>query len=346
MAVNGSGRFHVEADSKVTYSYDLPRVLLGTRTMSQTHLSPSNMIYLDHHATTPVDPIVFEAMKPYFVEVFGNAMSSQHSFGWAAKAAVEKAREQVAQLIGAEAREIVFTSGATESIHLAILGLLQTHPHPSHIITSNVEHKCTLEVANYAQSLGHELTILEADKFGQVHSGDILKALKPNTVLVSLIHGNNEIGSLNPVAEIGQALRERKVLFHIDAAQTVGKVPIDVVKSNIDLLSMSSHKLYGPKGVGALFVRQTQPRVRLTPVLRGGGQEKGLRGGTHNVPGIVGLGAACLLCSQLMPSESARLSELRDHMIQALREKIPNWNICGETIPLRRSIPPGSSSMS
>ncbi len=281
-------------------------------------------IYLDHHATTPVDAEVFAAMQPYFSEVFGNATSGQHSFGWAAKNAVESAREKVADLLKGSAREIIFTSGATESIHLAILGFLEAQEiKVQHIITAVTEHKCVLEVCTRAALLGHELTVLPVDKFGQVSRAQVETAIRPNTTLVSLMHGNNEIGTLHPIQEIGELCRERGLTFHVDAAQTVGKIPIDVIQMKIDLLSISAHKLYGPKGVGALYVRHTSPRVRLHPYLLGGGQEKGLRGGTHNVPGIVGLGKACEICAEVMASESQRLKEFRDHMIQAIQAAIP-----------------------
>ncbi len=285
-------------------------------------MSIKHTIYFDNHATTPVDPIVFEAMRPYFCEVFGNAMSGQHSFGWEAKTAIEKAREQVASVLGAQARDIVFTSGATESIHLALLGFLELAEPGRHIVTSQVEHKCVLEVCAKAKELGHEVTVLPVNRYGQVEIDTLKNSLQPNTALVSLMHANNEIGSINPILEIGDLLRQRQITFHVDAAQTVGRLPIDVKAMNIDLLSISAHKLYGPKGTGALYVRQTSPRVRLAPYLRGGGQEKGLRGGTHNVPGIVGLGKACELAKLNLIEETARLTKDRDFLIQKCMQEV------------------------
>ncbi len=276
-------------------------------------------IYLDHHATTPVEPRVLEKMLPYFTEDFGNAMSGQHCFGWKAKEAIENARTQVAQLLGAQAREIIFTSGATESIHLAILGLFEnaeSEQHKKfHLITSKVEHKCSLEVAGQLEKLGHQVTYLDVNEFGQVSPTQVQNAFRENTLLVSLIHANNEIGSLNPVTEIGELCRKNEILFHVDSAQICGKHPIDVSKNHIDLLSLSGHKLYAPKGIGAIFLRQSQPRVRVRPYLFGGGQERGLRSGTQNVPGIVGLGEACELAKIDMHLELPRQEVLRNHMI-------------------------------
>jgi cysteine desulfurase len=274
-------------------------------------------IYLDHHSTTPVAPEVLAQMLPFFSETFGNAMSSQHSHGWQAQTAVEKAREQVARLISAQPREIVFTSGATESVHLAILGLFFERG-PFHIITAAAEHKCVLEACARAQSLGCQLTILPVNEYAQVSVSDVESALTPQTALVSLAHANNEIGSLNPIAEIGTLTRSKNIYFHVDAAQTLGKHTIHVEQMKIDLLSVSAHKLYGPKGVGALYVKQSPPRVRLKPYLGGGGQERGLRSGTVNVPGIVGFGAACELAQSLFSEEPLRLKNLRDHMIKRL----------------------------
>jgi cysteine desulfurase len=270
-------------------------------------------IYLDHNATTPVDPMVLQAMLPYFTQDFGNAMSTQYSYGWVASSAVETAREQVAKLIGAQAREIIFTAGTTESVHEVILGLFYERG-PYHILTSAIEHKCVLQACARAETLGCTVTILPVSKFGQVSAAQVEAALRPDTALVSLMHANNEIGSLQPIAEIGELTRKNKIYFHVDAAQTLGKHVIDVAAMNIDLLSFSAHKLYGPKGVGGLYLRQTTPRVRLKPFIAGG-QERGLRGGTHNVPGIVGLGAACDLAAATLESEAVRLTALRDHLI-------------------------------
>jgi cysteine desulfurase len=255
-------------------------------------------------------------MLPYFVEAFGNAESSQHAYGWRAKSAIDLARKQTAALIGAHPSEIIFTSGATESIHLAILGLLQAQNQKRHIVTSNAEHKATLEVCERARHMGHEVTILPVDRFGRVSPEQVKNALTSETILVSLLHGNNEIGSLHPIAEIGTVLTEREIIFHVDAAQTAGKIPIDVRAMGIGLLSLSAHKLYGPKGIGALFVRRSKPSAQLVPYLTGGGQERGLRGGTHNVPGIVGLGMACELCHNEISHEANRLTQLRDKIIR------------------------------
>ena len=300
-------------------------------------------IYFDHHATTPVDPRVLESMLPFFSEDFGNAESAQHAYGWSAKSAVERSRSQVASLIGAEASEILFTSGATESIHQAILGFLEQfgfgRPDISmskdaaptsgpkaldacHIITANSEHKATLEVFKRAEKLGVEVTILAVDECGRITRAQVEAALRPHTRLVSLMHANNEIGTIHPIEEIGPMLFARGIALHVDAAQTCGRVPIDVKKMGIALLSISSHKLYGPKGVGALFIRKS-PKVHISPVFPGGGQERGLRGGTHNVPGIVGLGRACELAVQEMNAECARLKGLRDQLIHAVVDRFP-----------------------
>lgn len=292
-------------------------------------------IYLDHNATTPVAPEVFEAMKPFFVEQFGNAMSKQHSFGWQAQLAVDKAREQVAALIGAQAREIIFTSGATESVHLAVIGLLrairaQDPTEKIHLITEPAEHKCVLDAYELARELGCEVSFLSVNNFGQINVKELEAAITPHTKLVTLLHANNEIGSLQPIEEVGRITRERGITFHVDAAQTLGKHLIDVNKMNIDLLSVSAHKLYGPKGSGALFVKQSTPRVRLKPFIGGGGQERGLRGGTQNVPAIVGLGSACELAQKEMVTQSPRISELRDYTIQSILEKIPNSRLNGD----------------
>ena len=291
-------------------------------------------IYLDHNATTPVAPEVLKAMQPYFIEHFGNAMSKQHSYGWQAQLAVDKAREQVAKLINAQAREIIFTSGATESTHLAVIGLIraikaQDPNEKIHLITEPAEHKCVLDAYELAQELGAEITFLPIDKFGQVDPTDVLKAITPDTKLVTVLHANNEIGTIQKVSEIGTITRSRGITFHVDAAQTLGKHEIDVTKMNIDLLSVSAHKLYGPKGVGALFVKQSTPRVRLKPFLGGGNQERGLRGGTQNVPGIVGLGEACELAQKEMSAETMRLTWLRDQMIEQILVKIPNSRLNG-----------------
>ncbi len=292
--------------------------------MSEKNLKKS--IYLDHHATTPVEPRVLEKMLPYFCEIFGNPMSAQHSFGWQAKEAVEKARAQVAKLIGAQAREITFTSGATESIHLAILGAFRNAENETqkkyHLITSLVEHKCSLEVAHQLENLGHQVTYLGVNEFGQISIDDLKNAIQENTLMVSFIHANNEIGSINPVKEISEVCQSHKILFHLDSAQICGKHAIDVVQEHIDLLSLSAHKLYGPKGIGAIYMRQTQPRVRVSPYIFGGGQERGLRSGTQNVPGIVGLGEACEMSMKDLATENPRQRNLRDHMMTRISKEI------------------------
>jgi cysteine desulfurase len=273
-------------------------------------------LYFDNNATTPLDPRVLEAMLPFFTEHFGNAESSQHAFGWKAKLVVDRAREQVAALLNSAPTEIIFTSGATESMNLAILGALENMPGGRHLISSQAEHKATLEICARARRLGHEVTLLPVNRYGQIEPSMIAAALQPNTSIVSLLHANNEIGTITDIAAIGALLREKNVLFHVDAAQTAGKEPIDVQTMKIDLLSISAHKFYGPKGSGALYVRR--PEVHLAPVLFGGGQERGLRSGTHNVPGIVGLGLACELAQAEMSEESARLRSLRDLLISRL----------------------------
>jgi cysteine desulfurase len=287
-------------------------------------------MYFDNHATTPVDPQVLEAMLPYLKEHFGNPESSQHPFGWKAKSAVESARKQVAALINAEPGEIVFTSGATESIHLAILGFLEEQPAGRHIITATTEHKATLEVCARAQKLGHECTVLAVDAMGRITVDQVKAAIRPTTAIVSLMHANNEIGTLHPITEIGAMLKEQGITFHVDAAQTPGRTPIDVRAMNIDLLSISAHKLYGPKGVGALFVRRSTPKVPLAPYIVGGGQERGLRGGTHNVPGIVGLGVACQIATEKMNEECPRLLALRNRIIEAVTHRCPNVLLNGD----------------
>lgn len=291
-------------------------------------------LYFDNHATTPVDPTVFAAMMPFFTEHFGNAESSQHPYGWKAKAAVEKARGQIAELIGADKEELIFTSGATESIHAAILGFLEEQAPVRHIITANTEHKATLEVCQRAKKFGHEVTVLKVDRLGRITPEQVVEALRPNTALVSLMHGNNEIGTLHPIKEIGAITSARGITFHVDAAQTVGKIPVNVREMNIDLLSISAHKLYGPKGSGALFIRRTPPHVLLAPYIAGGGQERGLRGGTHNVPGIVGLGAACAFAKAHMKEECERMVEFRDYLIREISTKISDVTLNGD--PERR----------
>jgi len=280
-------------------------------------------IYMDYHATTPVDPEVFKAMAPYFTDIFGNAASRNHEFGWTAEAAVEKARGQVARLIGATDKEIIFTSGATESDNLALVGIAEMYRGKgNHIITSPIEHKAILDTCHYLETKGFEVAYLPVDKNGQVSAASVKAAIKPSTILCSIMLANNEIGTINPIAEIGKVCREHGVFFHTDAVQGVGKIPVDVDKMNIDLLSMSAHKMYGPKGVGALYVRRKAPRVRLSPIVHGGGHERGMRSGTLNVPGIVGFGKAAELASRVMAEEAKRLAGLRDRLYKGLQSEL------------------------
>lgn len=289
-----------------------------------------NQIYLDYHATTPVDPQVLEAMLPYFTLQFGNPASSSHSYGWQAEAAVERARTQVAEILAAKDKEIIFTSGATESNNLALFGGVgKVNGTVPHLIVSQVEHSCVLAIAKELQARGVEVTFLPVNQYGQVTVDQLQKYVKPNTKLISLIFANNEIGTINPIHEIGQFTRSRGILLHVDAAQAVGKVPIDVNELNIDLLSLSGHKVYGPKGVGALFVKSKEPRAKISPLIFGGGQERGIRPGTLNVPGIVGLGRACEIARSVMSEELPRLKQLRDHLQEILIAKVPDVKING-----------------
>jgi len=272
-------------------------------------------IYMDNHATTPVDPRVLEEMLPYFTSTFGNAASRNHPFGWAAEEGVERARERVAKLVGATAKEIIFTSGATESDNLAIKGVAEMYREKgNHIITAVTEHKAVLDTCKRLEKYGYRVTYLPVQKDGLVDLDDLKRAMDDKTILVTIMAANNEIGVLQPWREIGKLCRERGVLFHSDAVQAVGKVPIDVNKDNIDLMSITAHKIYGPKGVGALYVRRKNPRVQLAPSIDGGGHERGMRSGTLNVPGIVGLGAACAICMDEMPKESCHIAGLRNRL--------------------------------
>ena len=277
-------------------------------------------IYMDHHATTPVDPRVLEMMLPFFGEEFGNAASRSHSFGWRAENAVEEAREKVARLIGARGKEIVFTSGATEANNLAIRGVVEfQRDRGDHVVTCATEHNAVLDPLKSLEKKGLvHVTRLPVDRTGRVEADAVAKAIGPRTVLVSIMIANNEIGTIHPFVEIGRVAKDKGVLFHTDATQAVGKIPVDVASAGIDLLSLSAHKLYGPKGIGAWYVRSREPRARLTPQMDGGGHERGLRSGTLNVPGIVGLGRACEIAGQEMETEAARLRILRDR----LRERI------------------------
>ena len=280
-------------------------------------------VYLDYHATTPVDPRVFEAMRPYFSEHFGNAASRSHVFGWRAEAAVTKAREALAALVGANPREIVFTSGATESNNLAILGAARARRAPgAHVVTSAIEHRAVLDPCRRLESEGFAVTYLMPDAHGVTSAAAVAEALTERTVLVSVMAANNEIGTLNPVGEIARVCKERGILFHTDAAQALGKIPLDVHALGLDLVSFSAHKVCGPKGVGALFVRAVNPRVRLDPIVFGGGHERGLRSGTLDVPGIVGFGAAAEIARAEGEAEARRVAGLRDRLWERLRARV------------------------
>ncbi|MBI4859202.1 MAG: IscS subfamily cysteine desulfurase [Candidatus Riflebacteria bacterium] len=287
-------------------------------------------IFLDNHSTTPVDPRVLEAMLPYFTERFGNAASRSHSFGWLAEKAVERGREQIAALIGADPREIVFTSGATESNNLAIKGVAwMHHPRGNHLITAATEHHAVLDPLKRLQRDRFEVTVLPVDRYGRVDPAGVQDAITDRTILISVMVANNEVGTLQPIARIAGLARERGILFHCDAAQAVGRIPVDVHGLGVDLASLSAHKLYGPKGVGALFVRRGQPLVRLAPLLDGGGHERGLRSGTLPVPLIVGFGEACRICMGEMPREAARIEALRERLREGLFSGLPEVTLNG-----------------
>ena len=272
-------------------------------------------IYMDSHATTPADPRVFEAMRPYFTEIFGNSASRNHSFGWQAEEAVEKARKQVADLIGASPKEIVWTSGATESTNLAIKGVFEMYAEKgNHIITQATEHKATLDTCKRLEKHGARVTYLPVQTNGLIDLEQLKDAITDKTILVSIMYAQNEIGVVQPIAEIGKICKAKGILFHTDGVQAVGKIPVNVIKDGIDLMSITGHKFYGPKGVGALYVRRRSPRVQLTAQIDGGGHERGMRSGTLNVAGIVGMGAAAEICMKEMAEETKRLSYLRDKL--------------------------------
>ena len=280
-------------------------------------------IYLDYQATTPVDERVLAAMLPYFCEVFGNAASRSHAFGWAAEEAVTRARKQVASSIGATAKEIIFTSGSTEAMNLVLKGAVEMYPtRGKHIITSLVEHKAVLDVCKHLEQQGCEVTYLKPDKTGRVSVEQVRDAMREDTLIVALLWANNEIGTLNPIREIGALCHERKVLFFTDATQAVGKVPVDVELDNVDLLCLSAHKIYGPKGVGALYVRRKNPRVRLSAQIDGGGHERGMRSGTLNVPGIVGLGEACAIAQKDFDKDLEHSRGLRDRFEKRIFDEL------------------------
>jgi cysteine desulfurase len=277
-------------------------------------------IYLDHNATTPMDPRVLEAMIPYFVENFGNAASRNHSFGWQAEEAVDYAREQIAQLIGADPKEIIITSGATEGDNLGIKGVFEMYASKgNHIITCTTEHKAVLDTCKHLEKLGAEVTYLEVQPDGLINLEQLEAAMKPTTILVAIMYANNEIGVIQPVKEIGAIAKKHGALFFTDAVQAVGKIPVDVIADGIDIMAFTAHKMYGPKGVGALYVRRKNPRVKLTAQIDGGGHERGMRSGTLNVPGIVGFGKAAEIARLDMAADTARISILRDKLENALK---------------------------
>lgn len=287
-------------------------------------------IYLDNHATTPMDPRVLEAMLPYFTDRFGNAASRNHQFGWEAEAAVETAREQIARLVGATPKEIIFTSGATESDNLAIKGVAEMYKQKgNHIITAVTEHKAVLDTCKRLEKYGYKVTYMPVKADGLVDLDQLKDAITDKTILVTIMAANNEIGVLQPLEEIGKLCRQRGVLFHSDAVQALGKVPLDVNKMNLDLVSLTAHKLYGPKGCGALYVRRKNPRVQISAIIDGGGHERGMRSGTLNVPGIVGFGKACEIAQEEMPEESRRLARLRDRLRDKLAAELDETFING-----------------
>ena len=287
-------------------------------------------IYMDNHATTRTDPRVVEEMLPYFTEKFGNAASRNHEFGWVAEQAVEQARERIAKLIGATSKEIIFTSGATESNNLALKGVAEMYKEKgNHIITQAIEHKAVLDTCKRLEKYGFRVTYLPVQKDGRIDLDDLKRAMDDKTILVTIMTANNEIGALQPIREIGALCHERGVLFHTDAVQAIGKVPFNVIQDNVDLASLTAHKLYGPKGVGALYVRRKNPRVQLVAQIDGGGHERGMRSGTLNVPGIVGFGKACALASEGMAEEAVKLSALRDRLKDAIMGQLDEVYING-----------------
>ncbi|MEK7286356.1 MAG: cysteine desulfurase family protein [Nitrospirota bacterium] len=276
-------------------------------------------IFMDHHATTPVDPRVLDAMLPYFTERFGNAASRNHAWGREAQRAADFARKQIADLIHCDPSEIIFTSGGTESNNMALKGIAETYREKgNHLITAATEHKSVLDAGNRLEKNGMKVTVLPVNSFGQVCPNDVAAAILPSTILISIMAANNEIGTIQPIREIGEIAKAAGVLFHSDAIQAVGKIPVDVQEMNLDMLSLSAHKIYGPKGIGALYIRKKNPKVRLATLLDGGGQENGLRPGTLNVPGAVGFGKAAEICANEMPEESRRLTKMREALKETL----------------------------
>lgn len=287
-------------------------------------------VFMDYHSTTPVDKRVVDAMLPYFSDVFGNASSRNHSFGWTAEAAVEESRKSIAKLIGADPKEIVFTSGATESNNLALRGIAEMYRSKgNHIITVKTEHKAVIDTAKYLESQGFSITFLPVDEFGLVRLEELEAAITDKTILISIMAANNEIGTIQPVEQIGALAKKKNILFHSDAVQAVGRIPVDVQKWNVDLLSLTAHKIYGPKGIGALYIRRRNPRVRLSPILFGGGHERGMRSGTLNVPAIVGFGKAAEICSSEMELESTRVKNLRDRLWNGLQSQLDELKLNG-----------------
>ena len=287
-------------------------------------------IYMDYHATTPVDPRVLEAMLPALREKFGNAASRNHPFGWEAEKLVEKARSEIAHLIHADAKELVFTSGTTESNNLALKGVLEIYREKgNHLITQATEHKSVLDTAKYLEKQGARVTFLPVDHHGLVSLDALRQAVTDKTILISIMAANNEIGTVQPLEEIGRFCKEKRILFHVDGAQAVGKIPVDVEKMGIDLFAFSSHKMYGPKGIGVLYIRKKNPRVRLTPLLHGGGQEGGLRSGTLNVPAITGLGKACEIAEKELESEGEKLLKLRVRLHDTIKKNLADVSLNG-----------------
>jgi cysteine desulfurase len=287
-------------------------------------------IYMDNHSTTPMDPRVLETMLPYFTEKFGNAASRNHQFGWEAEEAVENARKQIARLIHCDAKEIVFTSGATESDNLALKGVVEMYKEKGdHVITCMTEHRAVLDTCKALEKRGIKVTHLPVEKDGRLSPDEVRKAITDKTILISIMLANNEIGTIHPIAEIGKIAKEKGILFHCDATQGVGKIPVDVEALKIDLMSFTAHKIYGPKGVGALYVRKKGPRVRLVPQMDGGGHERGMRSGTLPVPLVVGFGKACELCGQEMPAESKRIAAMRDRLQAQIMEKLDECYLNG-----------------
>ena len=276
-------------------------------------------VYMDYNATTPCDPRVVEAMLPFFTIHFGNAASHNHSFGWQAEEAVEFAREKIARLVGSEPKEIIFTSGATEAVNLALKGIYEMYQGKgNHIITCNIEHKAVLDTCQHLEKLAADITYLKVNSDGLIDLNELEAAFKPTTILVTVMYANNEIGTIMPVKEISRIAKDKEVIFFCDATQAVGKIPVDVVKDGIDIMAFSAHKMYGPKGIGALYVRRKNPRVKLTAQMDGGGHERGMRSGTLNVPGIAGFGKAAELCLLEMDSEGTITCRLRDKLENAL----------------------------